>query len=37
MEMMIGAVVLLGVVIATGIVQVRAVLRRAVRAVDDPN
>ena len=36
MEMMIGAVVLFGVVIATGLVQLRAVLRRAVRTADDP-
>jgi hypothetical protein len=37
MEMMIGAVVLLGVVVATGIMQLRAVLRRAVRAASDSN
>jgi hypothetical protein len=37
MEMMIAAVVLLGVVIATGLVQVRAILKRAVRSSNDPH
>jgi len=32
MEMTIGAVVMLGVVIATGVVQLRAGLKRAVRS-----
>jgi hypothetical protein len=36
MEMMIASVALLGVVIATGLVQLRAVLKRAVRSSDDP-
>lgn len=36
MEMMIGVVVVLGVVIATGVVQLRAGLRRSVRSANDP-
>jgi len=35
MEMMIGAVVVLGVVIATGFVQLRAGLKRNVRSSND--
>jgi hypothetical protein len=33
--MMIGAAVLLGVVIATGLAQLRALLKRAVRSAND--
>jgi hypothetical protein len=36
MELMIGAVVVLGVVLATGVVQLRAGLKRAVRLPNDP-
>jgi hypothetical protein len=35
MEMMIGAVVVLGVVVATGLFQLRAGLKRAVRSSND--
>jgi hypothetical protein len=36
MEMMIGAVVLFGVVVATGIVQLRAGMKRALRSSNEP-
>jgi hypothetical protein len=35
MEMMIGAVLVLGVVFATGLVQLRAGLKRAVRSSNE--